>query len=57
MSLAKHDFPRFSDEYGKRWRKAGLWLDITLHQGFDNTVANLNAKPAQLVRLRLNYLF
>ncbi len=25
--------------------------------GFDNTVANLNAKPAQLVRLRLNYLF
>src|SRR5262249_31724882 len=25
--------------------------------GFDNTVANLSAKPAQLVRLRLNYLF
>ena len=25
--------------------------------GLDNTVANLNAKPAQLVRLRLNYLF
>ncbi|MBN9166077.1 MAG: TIGR04551 family protein [Myxococcales bacterium] len=26
-------------------------------EGFDNTVANLSAKPAQLVRLRLNYLF
>lgn len=25
--------------------------------GFDNAVANLSAKPAQLVRLRLNYLF
>ncbi|MBX3231313.1 MAG: TIGR04551 family protein [Labilithrix sp.] len=25
--------------------------------GFDNTVANLSAKPAQLIRLRLNYLF
>lgn len=25
--------------------------------GFDNQVANLSAKPAQLVRLRLNYLF
>lgn len=25
--------------------------------GFDNTVANLTAKPAQLIRLRLNYLF
>ncbi len=25
--------------------------------GFDNTTANLSAKPAQLVRLRLNYLF
>lgn len=26
-------------------------------EGFDNTVANLSAKPAQLVRVRLNYLF
>jgi uncharacterized protein (TIGR04551 family) len=25
--------------------------------GFDNQVANLSAKPAQLIRLRLNYLF
>ncbi|MBX3190357.1 MAG: TIGR04551 family protein [Labilithrix sp.] len=25
--------------------------------GFDNTVTNVSAKPAQLVRLRLNYLF
>ncbi|MBX3258407.1 MAG: TIGR04551 family protein [Labilithrix sp.] len=25
--------------------------------GFDNAVSNLSAKPAQLVRLRLNYLF
>ena len=25
--------------------------------GFDNAVANLSAKPAQLIRLRLNYLF
>lgn len=25
--------------------------------GFDNSVANLSAKPAQLIRLRLNYLF
>ncbi len=26
-------------------------------EGFDNTIANLSAKPAQLVRVRLNYLF
>jgi len=25
--------------------------------GFDNTVSNMSAKPAQLIRLRLNYLF
>ena len=25
--------------------------------GFDNSVANLSAKPAQMIRLRLNYLF
>ncbi|MBS0612811.1 MAG: AMP-binding protein, partial [Proteobacteria bacterium] len=50
--MAKHDFPRFSDEYGKRWRKAGLWLDITLHQGFDNTVAAQPDKVALITAER-----
>lgn len=38
-TMAKHSFPSFSDAYRKRWRDAGLWLDVTLHHGFDQTVA------------------
>jgi acyl-CoA synthetase (AMP-forming)/AMP-acid ligase II len=39
--MADHQFPKFSDNYSQRWRDAGLWLDITLHQGFDETVAKI----------------
>jgi len=35
----KHDFPAFPQAYAERWRGAGLWLDLTLHDGFDTTVA------------------
>jgi acyl-CoA synthetase (AMP-forming)/AMP-acid ligase II len=37
--MAKHSFPSFSEAYRKRWRDAGVWLDVTLHQGLDQTVA------------------
>lgn len=33
-----HTFPKFSEAYKERWRKKGLWTDLTLHQGFDDTV-------------------
>ncbi|AMN47757.1 hypothetical protein ACG33_11745 [Steroidobacter denitrificans] len=38
--MTKHSFPAFSAAYRKRWRDAGLWMDMTLHQGFDRTVAS-----------------
>jgi acyl-CoA synthetase (AMP-forming)/AMP-acid ligase II len=34
-----HDFPRFTAEYRRRWVDAGLWGDRTLHDLFDETVA------------------
>lgn len=39
MANGPHHFPRFSDEYRKRWIDAGLWSDRTLHDYFDETVA------------------
>ncbi len=33
-----HDFPRFDDDYRKRWISAGMWGDRTLHELFDETV-------------------
>lgn len=32
-------FPRFDDDYRERWVDAGLWTDRTLHDLFDETVA------------------
>jgi non-ribosomal peptide synthetase component E (peptide arylation enzyme) len=32
-------YPRFSDEYRQRWVKAGNWTDRTLHDLFDESVA------------------
>ncbi|MCZ7530169.1 MAG: AMP-binding protein [Acidimicrobiia bacterium] len=34
-----HEFPRFDDSYRQRWVSAGLWADQTLHDLFDETVA------------------
>ena len=34
-----HDFPRFDDEYREHWISVGLWGDRTLHDLFDETVA------------------
>ena len=37
--MSRHQFPRFSEQYSAHWRSEGLWSDITLHGGFDATVA------------------
>ncbi|MBT4523168.1 MAG: AMP-binding protein [Halieaceae bacterium] len=37
--MRRHQFPKFSEEYSAHWRAEGLWSDITLHDGFDTTVA------------------
>ncbi len=37
--MSRHQFPKFSEEYSAHWRAEGLWSDITLHDGFDTTVA------------------
>jgi acyl-CoA synthetase (AMP-forming)/AMP-acid ligase II len=50
--MAKHKFPSFSDTYRKRWRDAGLWLDVTLHQGLDQTVAAQPDKVALITAER-----
>ncbi|MBT4521689.1 MAG: acyl--CoA ligase [Halieaceae bacterium] len=39
--MTSHQFPSFPPSYCQRWRDAGLWLDVTLHQGFDDTVARI----------------
>jgi acyl-CoA synthetase (AMP-forming)/AMP-acid ligase II len=54
--MAAHQFPTFSDSYSKRWRDAGLWLDITLQQGFDETVARIPDKVGIITPER-NYTF
>jgi len=37
--MTKHVFPSFPESYREKWCDAGLWLDLTLHDGFDQTVA------------------
>ncbi|TAK53598.1 MAG: hypothetical protein EPO25_10155 [Gammaproteobacteria bacterium] len=54
--MARHNFPSFSAPYRQRWRDAGFWLDLTLHQGFDQTVAQQPHKLA-LVTADGDYTF
>ena len=54
--MTGHQFPKFSDSYSQRWRDAGLWLDVTLHQGFDETVAKMPDKIGIITPER-NYSF
>jgi len=54
--MTGHQFPKFSDSYSQRWRDAGLWLDVTLHQGFDETVAKMPDKIGIITPER-NYTF
>ncbi|MFO1376044.1 MAG: AMP-binding protein [Steroidobacteraceae bacterium] len=44
--MSGHQFPRFDESYCNRWRSTGKWLDLTLHQGFDATVAKHPGKVA-----------
>ncbi len=48
----RHDFPRFDHEYRRRWRSAGLWGDETLHELFDETVAERSDSVAVTTRDR-----
>jgi acyl-CoA synthetase (AMP-forming)/AMP-acid ligase II len=44
--MARHRFPRFSQAYGDRFRRQGLWKDKTLHDAFDEKV---EAAPDRIV--------
>lgn len=37
--MTRHQFPSFTPTYRQLWRDAGLWLDLTLHEGLDDTAA------------------
>ena len=50
--MCKHQFPSFPLAYRQRWRDAGQWLDVTLHQGFDEAVAKHPDKIAIITRDR-----
>ncbi|WP_018989710.1 class I adenylate-forming enzyme family protein [Aromatoleum toluclasticum] len=54
--MTRHQFPRFSETYGKTWRDAGLWTDYTLHQGLDDTVARCPDRTALITTTR-SYTF
>ncbi len=50
--MGRHEFPRFSQAYAERWRAAGLWQDLTLHGGFDQTVSERADQVALITRDR-----
>ncbi len=50
MAERSQRFPRFDDTYRKRWVDAGLWTDRTLHDLFDETVAERPDSPAVITR-------
>jgi acyl-CoA synthetase (AMP-forming)/AMP-acid ligase II len=45
-SMTTHELPAFTQAYRQRWRDSGQWLDVTLHQGFDEIVARDPSKVA-----------
>ena len=50
--MGHHEYPRFSEEYGRRWVDAGLWKNTTLHDAFDQTVASAPEQPALITKQR-----
>lgn len=54
--MTDHQFPEFSSAYKNRWRSAGLWDDLTLHEGFDKTVIE-NPNKVALITKEKPYTF
>lgn len=54
--MTQHQFPSFAPAYCQTWRDAGLWLDLTLHGGFDATVARHGERIALITPAR-SYTF
>jgi acyl-CoA synthetase (AMP-forming)/AMP-acid ligase II len=40
LSQGRHEYARFPDSYRQRWVESGHWKDLTLHEFFDETVAD-----------------
>jgi len=50
--MIQHQFPSFTTAYRQVWRDAGLWLDLTLHGGFDQIVARDGGRVALITPAR-----
>jgi acyl-CoA synthetase (AMP-forming)/AMP-acid ligase II len=50
--MIQHQFASFTPAYRQIWRDAGLWLDLTLHEGLDQTVARDGGRVALITPAR-----
>jgi acyl-CoA synthetase (AMP-forming)/AMP-acid ligase II len=50
--MIQHQFPSFTPAYRQMWRDAGLWPDLILHEGFDQTVARDGERVALITPAR-----